>query len=471
MEYSTQATPAKTPRFFQPSQMPVGSSTLAILLSMALLPSISLAWGADETMPDNTHRRLSRQAAQLLDENIDRHVELQGASQILQRHMEQLEEGAVAPDYDTQTPYYIGADLVCQRFGQSCRAQNLYNDHFYDADTHEGLRLSSVFIYDSNLFRGPLGDIPPENAESQTRRYLAVAAAKWKDASQAQENADLLEAEALYAEAVYWLGYASHFFSDIFEPHHAGNYPWGPINKSHSEFERLVDLSLDEFLPEEEIAPNDLDYTMAKDPESITAFVTEYANHWSAVAKSQLKHCVRGYFWGFPKQWKSAAQLMARANRDALSLLYFRFLSHVTESLPSLDDFENIGQFNLEIEMGAGFTPNPTEGRPGETVSFSVDFMDGQTKTWVLDTENFYRWYSFNTDAASSFFLDWDHTLPYPSEAVSLRLTRGLGRSSALWEVERLSLYIHGIRVLDVDNTITLAKGEEISIPLPQGLH
>lgn len=439
-------------------------------LCVLSFPASTFAWGSSETLPDNTHRRIVRQAADLLDENIDRYGDLQAANDILQWHMDQLEEGGVAPDYNQDTPYYIGADLLCQRFGRDCRAGNLYSDHFYDGDSHEGLRLSSVMIYNSNFLAGPLGDLPPENAESQTRRYVGIALATWKDAVREQKMGNTEKADALFGEAVYWLGYASHYFSDLMEPHHAANYPWGPLNRSHSEFEHLVDEQLDEFLPEGEIRPNTWNYGETNQYASITILVTDYANTYSKKAKSYLKDCIHGYFRGFPRNWKNAAGIMTRASRDVLSLLYYRFLTEVTEFDNALDESVPVGEFNLEIEMGDGFTPIPKKRNPGEEISFRIDFSNGQSKTWPLDTRNFFRWYSFNTDSNSSYFLDWTENLPLPSEVKSVRLVRGQNAGDKPWEVEHLSLFIHGIRVLDENETSLLVSGGEILFPVDGGL-
>ncbi|MCU0664010.1 MAG: zinc dependent phospholipase C family protein [Myxococcota bacterium] len=460
-------------KLFEKSKPVVHETGSALSLMVAclvfLFPTLAVAWGANSLGPDNTHKRIVRQAADLLEANIDRYVELQDASDILQRHLAQLEKGGVAPDSTKETPYYLGADLLCQRIKKSCRIQNLHSDHFYDPDTHEGLRLSSVVAYQSNVLLGPLGDLPPEHAESQARRYIGIALAKWKDGTRAEREGRPLEADALWAEAVYWLGYASHYFSDLSESHHAANYPWMPLNMSHSEFEILVDARLGEILPEEEIGPNDWDYTQTSQYPSLTTLVTGYANDSATLAKSLLRDCTHGAFQLLPKAWKKAASITARSAVERLSLLYFRFLVETTRDTASLDELEVIGPFNVEIEMGKGFTPRPKEPHPSEAIALAIDFIDGQSKTWTLDTSNFYRWYAFNSDVESSYFMNWTDELPHLSEVAAVRLVRGEGQSTDPWEVEHLSLYIHGIRVLDVDGTMPLHSGGEISLPVPEG--
>lgn len=454
---------------FHPKKTFLRNPIVLIAVGLLILPKAAYSWGSNEGAGDDTHQRIARQAADLLDENIERYQSLQAANEILQWNMDRLEEGAVAPDFNTDTPYYIGADMLCMRVGRSCRATNLYSDHFYDADSREGLQLSSVLVYNSRLLPGALGDIPPENAESQTRRYIGIALATWQDAVREQQAGNTEKADSLFGEAVFWLGNASHYFSDIFEPHHAANYPWGPVNHSHSEFEELVDQYLDDFLPEGEVRPNGRNYRVTEDYPSITTLVTHYANQYATQAKSYLKDCIHGYFRGFPKAWKNAAAVMTRANRDVLSLLYFRFLSEVTGQSKQLDETNSVGQFNVEIQMGDGFIPKPRERHPSETISLRIDFIDGDSKTYVLDTNNFFRWYSFNTDATSSYFLEWDDEMPSPAEVERVTLLRDFDRSTTPWQLESLSIYIHGKRVLNAVGTMPLESGGEIVLPVDEG--
>ena len=120
---------------------------ILFMLAIIYLPTMVLGWGSTLDQSDNTHKRIARQAAQLLAVNLEESSLLQEASQILLQHLDDLQEGSEAPDYNDQTPYYIGADMVCKQLGKNCQASGLYNDHFYDGDTHQGLNLSSLFTF------------------------------------------------------------------------------------------------------------------------------------------------------------------------------------------------------------------------------------------------------------------------------------------------------------------------------------
>lgn len=465
----------------QPPLKPFLRIFLVLLVPITLcLPSGALGWKSTddpfgwkpaENQRESTHRRVVRQAAELLAVNLDKNSYLQDAAKILEQNMDELLEGSVAADFNPNTPYYMGADMLCKRFRGNCRVSGLFNDHFYDGDSHEGLNLCSVIKYESDIFKGPVGDTPPEHAESQTRRYAGIALATWKDAVLEKEIGNDEEADDLFAEAVYWLGYASHYLSDIFEPHHAANYPLGPLNHSHSEFEALVDKDLDEFLPEDEVTLRDMDYNSTFEYVTLSELITDQANTYASVAKSYLNDCVRKYFRRFPKSWRKAAAEMTRSNRDVLSRLYYRFLQEATLEDSSVDyDSLPVGQFNVEIQMGKGFVPIPRRKHPPEKIRFEIVFRNGQLAIWTLDTSNFYRWYAFNTDAQSSYFLDWGSDLPRPSEVSSIYLTRGAADRGTTWKIENLELFIHGIRVFQIESPMNLEKCGEISIPVENGL-
>ncbi|MCU0694669.1 MAG: zinc dependent phospholipase C family protein [Polyangiaceae bacterium] len=426
-----------------------------------------MAWSSKEKQADDTHRRLARLGAELLHENIGRYPKLREASETLQRHMDQLLDGGVTPDHTRDTPYYFGVDLFCKQHNWDCPVQQLFNDHFYDADTGQGLSLSTVWSFKRDVLLGPLGDVPPENAESQSRRFVGIALATWRDAEQARRAGNEAEAERSFADAAFQLGYASHYLADLFVPHHASNYPIRPLNYSHSQFEQLANENLDALLPndEEREVP---DYA-STEKYSLPALVTKYAKSYSKLAKGYLDDCVHVTFRPMPESWRSAAQDMLRKNRDVLSLVYYRFLREAVSGPPSgAYAHLPVGQFNVEIAMGNGFTPKPRQSRPPEDVKLRVEFKDSSS-SWHLDTQNFYRWYSFGTNAQSSYFLDWPAGLPDPSQVTAICISRGTRAKAELWEINGLDMYIHGIRIASQLAPQKLAAGSQVCVSVETG--
>lgn len=405
-------------------------------------------WSTVDKAVDDTHRRLASYGLAILkDDAANGRLALGDtmnmALGILAKNEPMLRAGALDADLDSTGPYYIGTVLLSATYGlPHVRLQNAFADHFFDINENKGLAVADILGFNKSIDPAWFADRAPDTAESQTRRYMLQAVQSWR--------------EGRFDEAAYRLGYASHFLSDAHQPHHASNYPWSPLNSSHTDFEDAVNDDLDRLLASNPDKP--IKYTDATEHPYVDQFVTELVIEGALLARSRLDDCIHGYFHGLPAGWRHAARATLAANRDALSKLYYRFLLEVAgpkttgratvspePNTPSTQIYP-IGKVMLITTMGSeGFAPSGKFSHP-DAATMTFTFKSGEKVDFTLETDNFWRWYAFNPGCVTA----WDFTFPadkshlMPEDVTAVEFSSHPGQN---WSVRSKEIYIHGHRV------------------------
>lgn len=377
-------------------------------------------------------------------------------------------ESTALPDFDHDSPYQLNIRIPYHTI-----TQNLYNDHFYSTTTHQGLKLSEALILGGfNLSLLQLNDTPPENALSQSIRYYSRAVEEERTGS---------NKTALY------LGMASHYFSDIFQPHHSSNYPWGPLDKSHVEFEVGVDQHFNELITLPKVLETKVDYNWAQNSVTLFHLIKELINFYSPIAANYLLDIVEpiseenkrraeialpysleaaAYFLTnrevFPSKWKLPAQDMLMKNMQALTLIYYRFIKEVANYKRPTENYQDYPLDEIELEIQTSSQSDNIAYDDGHfflELKEHLEYPDldasytasSRVIKLELEKRNFYRRWSFFKKATSSFFLLIPvDQIPYSPKIYSICLkTIDL---QAKWKITSLKIYAYGQLVFSNHN-------------------
>lgn len=348
----------------------------------------------------NTHKMIAAQALISLinDFDVNESDAMKANLAKLDELAQTFKDGSIAPDYGT-----VGVD----------RDYSLYQDHFYDLDSDDNF---------TNYFPYSVIKVT-DTAESQARNYFGQAIAKWCDGN--------------YTDAVYDLGKAVHYMSDINEPHHAANVPAG-INSPHSPFEKLAEkVKYDYKIETLGCTTKGVDYAFGANKEYVTDFVTTLANECGRFAKDMYSSHAK--MSNTTEDWKYAIDNCIKRTQRAIAILIYRFLKEVTEK-PVKSKPQVISKFHAVIN-----TANEKYAGTDDYIYVGMEFNDGRIAEFNCDLLGNDFEQGYNT---SYQFCISDETFDI-NEVKRVFLRKDNLLLGDDWGVKSLAVYVKGKRIVN----------------------
>lgn len=313
---------------------------LKVLIGVAIISGISLssstayAWDGKED-GTGTHAMIVNQGMDILKNDLSNSEskDLIKNLNILKDNLHDFKLGSTFPDYD-KTAY------------------DLYQDHFWDPDTNNN------FSEDNKWY---LAYSIPDNAETQLRKFTALAKNEWKKGN--------------YKKASFYLGESMHYFGDICTPYHAANVT-AVDSPGHVKFETFAEKNKDKY----EITTtgkntNDDFYNSIKNTDDFEVWSKENAKKYAKESKQLYKdYANMSASWD---DWDYAAKTALASAQKGTALYLYRFLSDVTFNKP-ID--KNVSELVLYIH-----TSDVKDAGTDDYMYFNVKTKDGKVQKWYLD--------------------------------------------------------------------------------------
>lgn len=391
-----------------------------LLFSILVIGGISIgkpayAWDSNEDVNImDTHKSISVQAVKIIKNDMNTDTSIMQNLAILEKNLNSYKKGAVAPDF--------GQTGVDKDYAQ-------YQDHFFNPYTGKN------FTYESWWY---LAEKVDDTAESQTRNYVAQAVGKWKDGN--------------YAEASYLLGKATHYFTDLNEPHHASNLTALDPTSYHSQFEKYVETIKNKFLLDT-IGEDKSEYNAFSD-KNLADFLTNQSYKYAKLAYALSPKVVASSTWD---DWNEASELSLKNAQRSTATVIYRFLKEVTYGGQPITS--PIGKFHVVIK-----TSNETNAGTDDYVYFGMELNNGMKKEFYCNLPG----NDFATGTVGSYEFEITDPSFDPAQVKNVWLRKAAFNVRDDWKPETLDVYMQGNRVLN--ETINQWLGNETYTIAVQGL-
>lgn len=344
--------------------MNLQKSVFAGLITVSLV----LGWGGEAGgATETSHQELAEQGLLLLCTQLStadqQNSALMSALDEMQQHTDDLRRGSIAPDFEMS------------RYA-------LFQDHFYNP------WLGMNFSYETGSELGVL-DFINNNAENSARQYLGTALYEWRKGNK--------------SSAMYLLGCAVHYFSDMQHPHHAANALGATreYQTKHSAYESWTDDRIQNYLLDSMDFTTDNLYFQ-------TVLTLPYIADIVRMEVERRGRYAHDYYHRIfdPNNsgtWNQTALYTAANVQESLALLYYRFAHEIAkgESVTT-----NTTTFNVRIKTRSGYFWD-TYGTDN-TVLFGIEFTDGRWVEHTCDKSNYNDhekgdndWYSFTVEGVN----------------------------------------------------------------------
>ncbi|MBM7835651.1 phospholipase C [Clostridium sardiniense] len=294
------------------------------------------AWDGKED-GTGTHSVIVTQAIEVLKHDLakDEPEAIRNNLSILEENLHKFQLGSTFPDYDPN-------------------AYSLYQDHFWDPDTDHN------FTQDNKWY---LSYAVPDNAESQTRKFAALAKNEW--------------AKGNYEKAVWYLGQGMHYFGDLNTPYHAANVT-AVDSPGHVKFETYAEERKDTYrLDTTGYNTDDAFYKDTLKNDNFNEWSKGYCKYWAKQAKDlYYSHATMSNSWD---DWEYAASHgVGNAQKGVAGYLY-RFLNDVSNK-DAVDKDYNLNEIVVMIK-----TADVQDAGTDNYIYFGIETKDGVKEEWALD--------------------------------------------------------------------------------------
>lgn len=284
-----------------------------------------------------THSVIVTQAVEMLEKDFsDKEPEvIKQNFKVLKNNLHKFQLGSTYPDYDPN-------------------AYKLYQDHFWDPDTNHN------FSKDNKWY---LAYAVPETAESQVRKFTAIAKNEW--------------AKGDYEKATWYLGQAMHYFGDLNTPYHAANVT-AADSPGHVKYETYVEQRKDNYkLYSTGYKTNETFYSDILINDDFDDWSKQYSTYWAKQAKSlYYTHSTMNHNWN---DWEySAIHAVGNAQKGTAGYIY-RFLYDISKNLLPYKNHET-NELMVVIK-----TANEQNAGTDNYISFGIETKDGKQHEWKLD--------------------------------------------------------------------------------------
>ncbi|MBU3128003.1 zinc dependent phospholipase C family protein [Clostridium tagluense] len=310
---------------------------LASLLTVATLcvPITTYGWNGTKE-GTGTHAVITEQAVQMLTHDLN-----QGEPQkvkdnvaILNQYINDLKIGSTFPDYDPN-----GYDL--------------YQDHFWDPDTGYNFTHTAPWYTSYTV---------TETADSQSRKFAALALSEWK-------KGNFQSGERLLGQAIHYLG-------DINCPYHAANIT-AVDSPGHVKYETYADENRDKYLVStmNETTMNSI-YSNSITTDDFSNWITKNNTYWGKISKGlYFTKSTMSNSWA---DWDySLGQALPNAQKS-IALFLYRFINEASNTMPVAS--LNFNQLQVVIK-----TADLLNAGTDDYVYFGFETNDGQKFEWKLD--------------------------------------------------------------------------------------
>lgn len=370
-----------------------------VLTFMAVAPVNVMAWeSSGATNP--THSFLVEKAVQILENDLGTTITSDPNFGKLKSYLYKLKEGSLAPD-----------NLSNVALGGLSEG-DWWSSHFYDPDINA--------TYSSST--------PGIHAEYQTRRFINMAVTEWKNGN--------------YSQAVYLLGYASHFFADLCNPHHASNKTVFDSPYNHGDFESYVQERQNNYVITTAVeGSNTVSSTYSSTVNNfntMNAFVTDLSKRYGKVAKNNY------YAYANTTNtatWNSAAITTVANSQRGLALIYYRFLQelNLVKKLTVTVKTADVLWAGTDDNIYFGMTTDYGAAREF-LLDKKSDMLDGAYK---INTVNDFE--QGNTDFYNIYFYDKSFDL---SRVNKLTIRKGIYILSDDWKADYVDISLNNTPVM-----------------------
>lgn len=305
--------------------------TLILVMVILVAPLQAFAWesaGSNPATGSSTHVFVVDKAIQILAGDLGTSITSDPAYQAIISRMTKLRDGAVAPDNLTNVA--LGG----------LTENDWWSSHFYDPDTGRCYSSSTPYI----------------NAEYQTERFFIMALADYKNGK--------------LDDAVYKLGYASHFLADLCQPNHAANNTVLDAPYNHGDFETYIQ-SIHQNFGINTIAENGKTasaiYQEVAAFSNTSAFIKNRANYYGKISKNLFYSNLNP---GNNSTWYSAGAVAIPNTQKALAQMYYRFI------------YETSHARKLSVRVK---TTNELFAGTDDDIYFGMKMSNGTTREYLLD--------------------------------------------------------------------------------------
>lgn len=284
-----------------------------------------------------THAMIATQGVTILENDLSSNESegIRNNLEILKQNMHDLQLGSTYPDYDKN-------------------AYDLYQDHFWDPDTDNNFTNDNKWYLSYSI---------PDTAESQIRKFSALARYEWKKGN--------------YKQATFYLGEAMHYFGDADTPYHAANVT-AVDSPGHVKFETFVEERKDQYkINTTGSKTNDAFYSNILTNEDFNSWSKEFVRSFAKTAKDlYYSHANMSRSWD---DWDYAARVALANSQKGTSGYIYRFLHDVSDG--------NDSSANKNVNELVAYITTSGEKYAGtdDYMYFGVKTKDGQTQEWKMD--------------------------------------------------------------------------------------
>jgi len=386
---------------------------LASLLTVATLCVPMTAYGWNGTKEGTgTHAVIAEQAVQMLtnDLNQGESQKVKDNVQILNQYINDLKLGSTFPDYDPN-----GYDL--------------YQDHFWDPDTGYNFTHTAAWYTSYTV---------TETADSQSRKFTALAVSEWK-------NGNYQNAEKLLGQAIHYLG-------DINNPYHAANIT-AIDSPGHVKYEAYADQVGGKYLVNTMNATTtDSVYANAITTDDFSSWITKHNTYWGKISKDlYFTKSTMSNSWA---DWDySLGQALPNAQKSVATFLY-RFINEVSSTMPVAS--LNFNQLQVVIK-----TADLLYAGTDDYAYFGFETNDGQRFEWQLD--------NVGNDFERNQTDNYNLTLPKTIDAATITNTwlrkANFTVSGDDWKPESMKVIIGGDVKQDTNISSWLSGNTTYAVP------
>lgn len=284
-----------------------------------------------------THSVIATQAIKMLKNDLSKNEPeaIRKNLNILEENLHKFQLGSTYPDYDKN-------------------AYQLYQDHFWDPDTDHN------FSKDNKWY---LAYAVPDTAESQTRKFTALAKNEWRKGN--------------YTEATWYLGQAMHYLGDLNTPYHAANVT-AVDSPGHVKFETYVEERKDRYrLNTTDYNTDDVFYKDTLKNDDFNKWSKEYCRHYAKEAKN-LYYSSASMSHTYDDWEHAAVVAVGNAQKSTAGYIY-RFLNDVSK--PEINNENN----NIDEIVVMIKTSNEKDAGTDDSIYFGIETKDGTKEKWTLD--------------------------------------------------------------------------------------
>ena len=309
--------------------------TSLLTIATLCIPATAYGWNGNED-GTGTHAVIAEQAVQMLTHDLDQGApqKVKDNMQILNQYINDLKLGSTFPDFDPN-----GYDL--------------YQDHFWDPDTGYNFTHTAPWYTSYTV---------TETADSQSRKFTALALNEWKKGN--------------YQAAEKLLGQAIHYLGDINCPYHAANIT-AVDSPGHVKYETYADENLGKYLVNTmNETTADSDYANAITTDDFSTWITKNNTYWGKISKNlYFTKSTMSNSW---EDWDySLGQALPNAQKSVAIFLY-RFINEASGVMSAAP--VNFNQLQVVIK-----TADTLYAGTDDYVYFGFETNDGQRFEWQLD--------------------------------------------------------------------------------------